>query len=291
MPVMHRNASILLLALALLPATPLSALTIVPEVSVILERLPEEKRPPLEGLAEQLQAYVGEFDWDPEEPRLELRFPIVIQFASAAESGGHSVYTANFATSSGGDVVIDEKERDWRFTMEPYARLEHGVDGFDPFLGMIDYHMRLLIAMEYDKLAEFGGNDQFELARRVADLAMFSEYSDGWSKRRDRLNSLLDPDLAPVRTLRWTTHLAFWFSEMAHNDYEAWNTILIAVDLAEQIDDPSRLTTYWRANHERIADLLVTAKDDRTLTRLTRIDNMDPQRSAYYQARIAELLR
>lgn len=273
----------------MLPAASTFALTIVPEVSVGLERLPEDKRPALEGLAEQLQRYVTDYDWDPEETRLELRFPLVIQFMTSAENGGDIVYTANFAASNGGDVQFDEN--DWRFRLEPYVRLEHREDGFDAFAGMIDFHLRLLIALEYDKLSEFGGNEQFELARRIADLAMFSEYSDGWSKRRDKLNALLNPDYANLRTLRWTTHLAFWFQDVAKNDYEAWNTVLIAIDLADEIDEPARLATFWRANYERIAELLVIAKDDATLTRLSRLDNMDLMRTNYYQDRIAELLR
>jgi hypothetical protein len=286
---MHRSISILGLILLGLLAGPAAALSIVPEVSISLERLPEDRRPPLEGLAEQLERYLGDHDWDPEEPRLELRFPLVIQFMSAADNGPTVVYNANFAASNGGDIQLDEGQ--WRFRLDPYAQLQHDEENFDPFTGMIDYHIRLLIAHEYDKLAEFGGDEQFARARRISDLAMFSEFSDGWSRRREKLDLVLDPSTAPLRTLRWATHLAFWFRQVAKNDFEAWNTLRIAVDLAEEIDNPALLASYWKTNHQPIAELLVAARDDETLTRLTRIDNMDPLRTGYYQDRIAELLR
>ncbi len=241
----------------------------------------------LHDLKERLVRYVSEYDWNPEEPQLTLSMPLVVQFKSAVDQGATVEYTATFACGNQGDIRLDE--RTWRFRLPEFGRFENDEASFDSFLGMIDYHVHLIVAHEFDKLGEFAGEAHFESARRISELAMFDEMSDGWTRRRDELNRLMSPEMRPLRTLRWVTHTALWFRDVIGSDYEAWSTILIALELVEEIDDQGMLSDYWKANYRSVAEILATARDSDHLFRLIRLDSMDPQRVQHYHDLVTQL--
>jgi hypothetical protein len=279
----------LTLSSLLLLASNLLALHLQPEVSVNVDMLQEDFQKDLFDLSEKIEDYVAEVDWDPENEDLTLFVPIVVQFRTATEEGARTVYTANFAGGNQGDIRFDENT--WRFTLNSYGRYEHNEDRFDPFLSMIDYHLRLVVAYEYDKLSEFGGDDFFNQARSIADLAMFDEMKDGWSKRREKLERHLVPERQIVRSVRWLTHTAYWFREVGENDYEAWTTMLLAIDLIEEFDNPGVLNDFWKVNYKVVSDIFFKAGDSDNLYRLLRLDTMDPQRAMHYQEQASRASR
>jgi hypothetical protein len=269
---------LLILLLIWLPAA--RALTIVPEVTVNLNQLTSDQRSELFDLEARLTEYLSAFDWDPEETRLTLRVPIAIQFRTAVETGSAMEYTALFAGGNKGDLTFDENV--WRFRV-PSERFTHNEDSFDSFLSMIDFHLRLVIGAEYDKLAEFGGTAMLERARRIGDMAMFSEQQEGWAKRKERLELMLDSRNQTLRSLRWVTHTAWWFRSSQHSDYEAWKTVRLALDLAAQIDNPTQLAPFFKANYRSLAEVLVKGRDLEGLQQLMRLDALDPTRTRFYQ--------
>lgn len=269
---------LLILLLACLPAA--RALTLVPEVSINLNQLTADQRGELFDLESRLGEYISDFDWDPEETRLVLHVPIAIQLKTAVETGASTEYTALFAGGNKGDISFDENL--WRFRV-PSDRFEHNEESFDSFLSMIDFHLRLVIGAEYDKLAEFGGTAMLERARRIGAQALFSEQQDGWNKRNERLEKMLDPRNQNQRSLRWATHTAYWFRSVQHSDYEAWRTARLALDLAAEIDNPTQLTGYFKANSRSLTEILVQGKDMEGLQLLMRLDSMDPARTQKYQ--------
>lgn len=257
-----------------------SALTVVPEVTLNMGTLTPDQKAELFDLESRLTTYMGDFDWDPEETRLTLRIPVALQVRTAVEVGPNVEYTALFAGGNKGDISFDENA--WRFRI-PGGDFVHDENTFDSFLSMIDFHVRWVIAAEYDKLAEFGGNAQFEIARRIGAQAMFSEMQDGWAKRNERLEQALDPRNQDMRTLRWLTHMAYWLRTAQKSDYEAWRSMRLALDLAESLDNPTQLAPFFKVNHRSITEILITAKDMDGLQLLMRLDSLDPTRTQFYQ--------
>ena len=264
------------------------ALTVVPELNLNLSQLAPEQRSELFELESRLTDYLGSIDWDPEETTLVLRVPVAIQVRSATVAGSYTEYSGLFASGNKGDLSIDEGS--WRFRI-PEGRFEHNEDNFDSFLSMVDFHMLLVIGYEYDKLAEFGGTAMFERARRLGAQAMFSEQQDGWDERNERLERLLDMRNKDFRTLRWVTHSAWWFRTKQKSPYEAWKAVRLALDLAERIDNPSQLAPWFKANSRSLVEILLQGKDTDGLQRLSRLDNMEPQRSEAYRDAILQLSR
>lgn len=262
------------------------ALTVVPELNLNLNQLTQEQRAELFDLEGRLNDYLASVDWDPEESSLVLRIPIAIQIRTAMESGSATEYSGLFASGNKGDFSIDEGL--WRFRI-PEGRFEHNEDSFDSFVSMLDFHILLVIGYEYDKLAEFGGAPLFERARRLGALAMFSEQQDGWDERAERLERLLDMRNKDFRTLRWVTHTALWFRTVQKSPYDAWKAARLALDLAERIDNPSQLAPWFKANSRSLTEILVLGKDRESLQRLSRLDNLDPQRSEAYREALLRL--
>jgi hypothetical protein len=256
------------------------ALTVVPEVTINMGTLTPDQKAELFDLETRLTTYMSDFDWDPEEARLTLRIPVALQVRTAAEVGPNVEYTALFAGGNKGDLSFDENA--WRFRI-PSGDFVHDENSFDSFLSMIDFHVRWVIAAEYDKLAEFGGNAQYEIARRIGAQAMFSEMQEGWAKRNERLEAVLDPRNQDMRTLRWLTHMAYWLRTNQKSDYEAWRSVRLALDLAEGMDNPTQLAPYFKVNHRSLAEILVMAKDMDGFQLLMRLDNLDPSRTQFYQ--------
>lgn len=256
------------------------ALTVVPEVTINLGQLTSEQKSELFDLESRLSEYLAEYDWDAEEPRLTLRIPVAIQVTSAVETGAHVEYTALFTGGNKGDLRFDDNL--WRFRV-PDGRFEHEDGTFDSFLSMIDFHVYWVVGAEYDKLAEFGGTAMYERSRRIGSQAMFSEHQEGWARRNELIEQVLDPRQRDLRSLRWITHTAYWFRTVQKSDYEAWKAVRLALDLADQMDNPSQLTQYFKANHRSLTEILVKGRDLEGVQLLMRLDSLDPSRIQVYQ--------
>jgi hypothetical protein len=283
---LNRMGSFLLLGLFLAGAESLLALTIQPQVSVDITGLLPEKRDALFNIKDKLTSYIRDYDWDEEEPGLTLNFPYVIQFKSAVDYGTSIRYTAHFAGGNGSDIKFDEKT--WYFTLDQFSSFNHSDIDFDSFTAMIDYHTRLAIAYEYDKLEEFGGDDQFQKAIRISDKALFDDMKEGWSRRREKLDDILDDNMRKYRTLRWVTHTAFWFRSVMHSDYDAWTTAKTALIMIEEINNPGALDGYWNANHRTMIDIIIQARDVDSIFKIMSLDSVNPQRQTYYQDKLGD---
>lgn len=263
-----------------------NALIIEPEININTDQLPPDQKEELYNLKDRLEDYLGDRDWDPEEEHLHLGIPMAIQFRTAIEVGAGWEYTAQFYSGNQSDISIDEST--WTFLI-PDGRFEYNEDRNDSFLAMIDYHVYLIMGYEYDKLGEFAGEEALQQARRIGMRARLDERSAGWDRRMIKLEELLDPRRASYRSLRWVTHTAYWFRTVMRNDYEAWKTARLALDLIDELDDPTLLSGYFKANHRSLVEILIKGKDQDALFFLIRLDSLDPQRTEYYQEQLLRL--
>lgn len=264
-----------------------TALRIESQVSLSMQTVPAETQDRLRGLQEKLNTYINDFDWDEAETRLVLNLPVAIQIKSAGEIAGQLECAATFATNNSGDISIQENT--WRFRYDEYAELRHDPDNFNSLTGLVDFYMHLLIGHELDKLGEEAGTEQFAIAARIGDRAKFDELNDGWAQRMEDLSLLLTPERKDYRTLRWLTHSAWYFQDVARNRYEAWLAIVSAIDLAERLDNTQLLQRYWQVNYRKITDLLVLAGDRDNLNRVRRLDTTDPTRMSFYQDKLSDI--
>lgn len=264
------------------------ALTLVPELNLNLSQLTPEQRAELFDLENRLTDYLSTVDWDPEESGTTLRVPVAIQVRSAMETGSATEYMGLFATGNKSDYSLDDPS--WRFRV-PDGRFDHNEDSFDSFLSLIDFHVLVVLGHEYDKRSEFGGNAFFERARRVGSQAMFSEQQLGWDRRTQQLDELLDLRNKDFRTLRWVTHTALWFRTVQASPYDSWKSARLALDMAERIDNPTQLSPWYKANFRALIEIFEQGKDEDSLDRLLRMDNLDPQRTEAYRDAISRLNR
>lgn len=264
-----------------------TALRIESQVSLSMQTVPAETQDRLRGLQEKLNTYINDFDWDEAETRLVLNLPVAIQIKSAGEIAGQLECAATFATNNSGDISIQENT--WRFRYDEYAELRHDPDNFNSLAGLVDFYMHLLIGHELDKLGEEAGTEHFAIAARIGDRAKFDELNDGWAQRMEDLSLLLTPERKDYRTLRWLTHSAWYFQDVARNRYEAWLAIVSAIDLAERLDNTQLLQRYWQVNYRKITDLLVLAGDRDNLNRVRRLDTTDPTRMSFYQDKLSDI--
>ncbi len=262
------------------------ALEIEADISINSGTLKPEQREPLFDLRERLERYLEERQWDEAEEHLKIGIPIALQFTSAVETGSGWEYTAQVATGNKRDISVDDNA--WRFVV-PDGEFQFNDTYVDSFLALINFYVLQMIAYEYDKLSEFGGEALFQQARQIGIMARLDERSEGWDRRMQKLEDLLDPRYTMYRSLRWVTHTAYWFRTVMKNDYEAWKTARLALDMVEEIDNPGLLTGYFKANHRSITSILIKGKDQEGLFLLMRLDTFDPERNEYYQDQLLRL--
>lgn len=273
--------------LLLAPLRDTVALSIEPQITINMLTIPEEMRDRFHEFEQRLEEYVGEHDWDEEDERLTLYVPIAIQVQNAADATGIIECRGTFACNNSGDINIQDNE--WIFRYDEFRDFSHQRNNFDSLLGMVDFHMHLIIGYELDKLGEMAGNAHFELAAQIGNRAKFSELNQGWDKRMEDLGKLMTPDYESYRRLRWVTHTSMYYKEVLENDYEAWVSAVTALKLAEQIDDPTLLQNFWRVNYRHLGMIFVRAADRDNLNLIRRLDRTDPTRMDWYQERLTEI--
>lgn len=182
------------------------------------------------------------------------------------------VYNTNYSS-----LMLNFADRDWQFQYIESTPLDFGDNVFTSNLtSMLAFYAYIIIGIDNDSFAEFGGEEQFKKALDIVNLAQQSE-SAGWQAFQSNRNrywlseNFTNQDLRPIRKGLYTYHR-------------------LALDIFEKKPDDARalilevLKEVQAANRRRPNSILKIAFFDAKKNELVRIfekGNLAVRREAY----------
>jgi hypothetical protein len=204
---MRRCFTVCLILLAGFAAAPRSeAQKLVPQVKLTLDRLPLDKQKRLTDFESAIQTYLSDTDWTGDTSwELPLNLQIYLQDVSASFEDR---YSGVCLISNMSDLQYYDKY--WKFPYLAGDRLIHDENMYEPFTGVVNFYVYLILAGEFDKYSVLGGTPYYEKAKAINDQARFnSTFIYGWDERGKLLQSLMGLDAQPFRRSKYCFFAAF----------------------------------------------------------------------------------
>ena len=166
------------------------------EVTVVLERLPIDKREKMADFQDKITQYINQYDWC--EPKYDEEFPIKLQiYLQDASVSFEDRYRATLLVSNNTDMQFYDKR--WLFNYDPQEMLTHDETQVNPLTSVIDFYVYILLGGEFDKYGKFEGSPFYEKARKISHQARFSRFILGWDERRQLIEEILAEKNKPYR--------------------------------------------------------------------------------------------
>ena len=166
------------------------------KVTVVLERLPIDKREKMADFQEKLKQYINQYDWC--EPKYDEEFPITLQiYLQDASVSFEDRYRATLLISNNTDMQFYDKR--WLFNYDPQEPIMHDENRVNALTSVIDFYVYILLGGEFDKYGKFEGSPFYDKARKISHQARFSRFILGWDERQQVIDEILAEQNKPYR--------------------------------------------------------------------------------------------
>lgn len=202
------------------------------------------------------------------------------------------VYNTDYST-----LVLNFADRDWTFEYIESTPLDFGDNVYTSNLtSMLAFYAYVIIGLDNDTFAEFGGEDQFVKALDIVNLAQQSD-RPGWQAFQSNRNrywlseNLLNQNLRPIRKGLYTYHrLALdKFEEMQAQD-ESRNLIvgvLKDIQAADRSIPNSILKiSFFDAKKNELAKIFANGNPSTRRAAYNILVELDPSNTEIYQSMI-----
>jgi hypothetical protein len=166
------------------------------EVTVILEKLPLEKREKLNDFQEKLMVYMNNYPYCEDEYQTDFSVKVQIYLTDASVSY-EDRYRGTLLIANNSDIQFYDKR--WRFKYDAFEPLLVDEAQFHPLTSVIDFYVYLLLGGELDKYGKFAGTPLFKNASNINEQARFSKFIDGWDERRILMDQIVAQENKPYR--------------------------------------------------------------------------------------------
>ena len=218
---------------------------IVCKVEIMLEKMPLENQTKLKYLQDELASYINDYDWSENEFQYDINCELAVAFDEAKTVSYEDRYTATIIITNGIDLQYADKR--WTFALKPNESLNHS-SSFHPFTSLLDFYINLLLAYEYDKLNEFGGDKYYDAAYQINEIAKFNtQHYRGWDRRSELITDLRDERQKPYRKLVFHYFAGYYFFEAGDSENAAAH-LMNAVRLVKSIPK-NELERFFEVNH------------------------------------------
>ena len=178
-------------------------------------------------------------------------------------------------------TVAQFNDSSWIFDYPRGTPLIFDPDRFHPITSVLNFYAYLMLGYDYDTFSEMGGTEQFENARRVAELAE-SSGSIGWralqgeGSRGELIAQIMDPRFRELRKAYNDYHLLSLDQFVADPD-KARRTMLDVVGrlegLTEGVSRAFYLDAFFTAKYKELAAVFQgSSVANQAYDTLTRID-------------------
>ncbi len=171
--------------------------TIKATVTVIIDKLPADKRLKMAKFDQQVQRYIESFNYV-EEDFVEPFIVGVQLFLEDYPYNGEDRYKCSILVN-GPDVQYSDKRG--RFAFQENEELTRN-QGFSAIGGLIDFFLYLVIGNELDKYDEMAGTPYFEKARALVQQGEFGQFFEGWDRRDELMRSVFSENYRKFREMK-----------------------------------------------------------------------------------------
>jgi hypothetical protein len=249
------------------------------KVTVILDKLPLDKKKKMAGFEDKLANYLNGRDWVEED--YVNPFEIGVQlFLEDSPSTVEDRYHSNILVS-GPDIQYYDKRG--IFPFQEREELKRNAE-YAPALGIVDFYVYLVIANELDKYGPLEGTPYFEKAREILQQGKFSRYFEGWDRRDDFFRTLSSANYKKFRELKDYYFYGLLSLDKEEELAQKREYIKKAIEKLEEVllanKDNLAAKQFIDAHYQEIIEIFKDAGDDTVFKILIRID---PDRKEVYE--------
>jgi len=196
-------------------------------VQVIIDKLPIEKQDRMRDFHKVIKSYVEQAPWLEESDKGD---PIDISmqfFLTDIPSNVEDRYRCELLVS-GSDVQYFDRRV--RFPFQVGEQLVFNEQVVGPLTGVVNFYVYLIIANEFDKFNEFGGDIYYKKALNTAALGKFvrSEFIFGWTEREELIKGIFTKEFKNFRKAKDLYFYGLYVRE--ENLEEARENVAQAID-------------------------------------------------------------
>jgi len=256
-------------------ATPLNK-TIKAKVTVIIDKLPLDKRQKMAKFDQQVLRYIESYNYV-EEDFVEP-FEVGVQlFLEDYPYNGEDRYKCSILVN-GPDLQYSDKRAQFAFQeREELTRTQ----GFSAIGGLVDFYLYLVVGNELDKYDEMAGAHYFEKARAIVEQGKFGQFFYGWDRRDDLMRSIFSDNYKKFRNMKNYYFYGMWGVQ---NDLPKQRGFVkqaiqqLKAVLAEKSDNLAA-TQFIDAHYLEIVDLFKESGDSEVFKTLKALN---PERAEIY---------
>lgn len=147
------------------------------------------------------------------------------------------VYNATYTTP-----ILNYNDKDFTFKYMEFENLTFNANSFDSnLISVVAYYCNIIIGLDADTFAPFGGKDALEAAQEIVSTAQSSGYkgwaqADGNQNRFFFINDLLSTTYSPIREAYFEYHIN-GIDLMSDNLKSAKNSIANTILTIEKVHD------------------------------------------------------
>jgi hypothetical protein len=252
-----------------------------PEVTVILDKLPEDKRQKMGNFAEKLRVYIATRVWIEEDYVRPFKLGLQL-FLEDDPYPTEDRYRCSLI-ASGPDIQYYDKRALFPFQASETIQ-ESGAAV--PVRTLIDFYVYLVIANELDKYGENGGDVYFAKARALMQEGKYSQYAYGWDWREDTVLALTTDNYKKFRVMKDYYFYGLW-STQDEPDKTRHYTLQALKRLEEVLKenkDNLAAKQFIDAHYQEVIEIFKNGKDSTAFQIMTRLD---PERENIYKEFIA----
>lgn len=218
----------ILLSLMTLFSCALNAQEIKCHVQMKTDQLEGTNRDIYNELSNDLTEFVNSRKWTDasftEEERIELTFAITLKSVSGESYEGSLQIIANRPVFNSGysTTLFNFMDQNFKFSYTQYQRLEFDENLYESnLMSTIAFYVNIVLGLEFDSFARYGGTKYFEKAELICALAQSSDDS-GWKafdsdrNRYALVSNYLDDRLKKLRDINYEYH-RFGLDEMVNS--------------------------------------------------------------------------
>lgn len=247
---------------------------LMPEVSVDVQRLPEEAQQKLIGLDSAITLYLKSQDWANDDYQYDFPLQIAIFFTEYNPGAQEDKFKAKLIVTNKQDARLEDTR--WEFGLRPPYQFRAG---YNPFTGVIDFYIWMILGLEFDKLEKLGGRQCYDKARAVYLQSNGSIFLFGWDKRKDFLDAQIDKRNDTTRELNFFYYTGIYYDGKGKYK-DSKDYLYYALVKLEKVPEEVQ-SRFLELNHRQFAEALVRAEYSKGVKALERLD---PSRKSIYES-------
>ncbi len=171
----------------------------------------------LDDLSDLVEEYINKNNWTDDsfeiEEYIECSMQIIIQEALTLTSfRARLVLTSTrpiYGTTAK-TTVLQINDDDWEFSFSQGTPLVFETERYDALTSVLDFYAYIMLGYDYDTFSEYGGEEWFQKAKRIQEIAA-SKNATGWStlnrgRRPELATQLTEVRLRPLRQAYFKYH-------------------------------------------------------------------------------------